>query len=120
MLICSNNLLSELSNVGDVEIQYSFGVKCYFEREYGKAFPCFYRAALNGDVTAMWYVALMYSYGLGVNESLDKSILWFEKAIDDQKLLSGNGKLLNSVKMNEGDKVNYVNWLALHYQTFCE
>lgn len=117
MSICGDNSLSKLNNA---ESESSLDVKYYLEREYEKAFSCFYRAALSGDVSAMWHLALMYNYGLGVNENIDKTIFWFKKAIEEQRGLSGSSKDRDSEKINEENKINYVNQLALDFQMFCE
>lgn len=70
---------------GDVEAQYKLG-EIYFSstQESDEAYRWLLSAARQGHVEAQTEVALLYMFGIGVEESLEKSVYWYKKA-------AGNG-----------------------------
>ncbi|MCA3078943.1 MAG: sel1 repeat family protein [Rhodocyclaceae bacterium] len=49
---------------------------------HADAFVIFETLAVNGDVSSMTRLALMYGEGIGVERDIAKSIYWDKKAID--------------------------------------
>jgi hypothetical protein len=64
-----------LNDKGDMYF-YGSGV----EKDYGKAFDWYEKAAKLGDAKAQCQIGLMYRYGLGITQDYSKAKKWFEKA----------------------------------------
>jgi TPR repeat protein len=66
---------AQAQTVEEAEAQYLRG-------DYAAALPAFRAAAELGNVTAQFYLAVMYEYGLGVEKNSPLAMFWYGRAAE--------------------------------------
>jgi TPR repeat protein len=99
----------------DSEKQYNRGLIKMNKREYTEARECFYRAAMQGDVEAQYYLGVLSESGLGVPQDYNEAIFWYQRAAKEgldlaQIRLAMNYALGKGVSM---DLVDAYKWSVL-------
>lgn len=61
---------------------YKKGLTLYNQKQYDKAFRCFYESAQYGHLSAQFYVGVCYDEGHGVGQNYKKALEWFTKSAE--------------------------------------
>lgn len=81
---------------------YEDGETAFKADKYKQALPLFTKAAEENNPMAQFYIGNMYEFGLGVTQSYEQAVFWYEKAVAQGEDVVENGSGVELAQYNFG------------------